>query len=231
MALECNTSERQDECGSTLRLSFGLLAEKFANYLNRRFLVLGLDVRLRGEARSGDASGLDGGDEVEGPEARSAAETNLPLLCLLRGVIAFPVDDRDLYGEPVEAGHQGGHVDDATPRVHPEDPIAEVHPLTHNLLVGGTDALVLRDPAEDRLVGFPVLSQVASQVHPPGVITNAGLHRSVHHPAEAGGEVHPVAGVRGSVHHLERGEPVAERPMVKSLAAHLVRLVAQEEAA
>ena len=30
--------------------------------------------------------------------------------------------------------------------------------------------------------------------------------------------------LRGSVHHLERGEPVADRPMIKALAEHLVRL-------
>jgi len=29
---------------------------------------------------------------------------------------------------------------------------------------------------------------------------------------------------RGSVHHLERGEPVANRPMIKALAEHLIRL-------
>jgi len=34
---------------------------------------------------------------------------------------------------------------------------------------------------------------------------------------------------RGSVHYLERGEPVWERPTVKALAEILVRLVAEEE--
>lgn len=34
---------------------------------------------------------------------------------------------------------------------------------------------------------------------------------------------------RGSVHYLERGEPVHERPTVKALAEILVRLVAEEE--
>ena len=30
--------------------------------------------------------------------------------------------------------------------------------------------------------------------------------------------------LRGSVHHLERGEPIANRPMIKALAEHLVKL-------
>jgi CRISPR-associated protein Csx3 len=34
---------------------------------------------------------------------------------------------------------------------------------------------------------------------------------------------------RGSVHYLERGEPVHERPTVKALAEILVELVAREE--
>lgn len=35
--------------------------------------------------------------------------------------------------------------------------------------------------------------------------------------------------LRGSVHHLERGEPVAERPMVQALAAHLLHLATSGE--
>ena len=30
--------------------------------------------------------------------------------------------------------------------------------------------------------------------------------------------------LRGSVHHLERGEPISERPMIKALVEHLIRL-------
>jgi len=33
--------------------------------------------------------------------------------------------------------------------------------------------------------------------------------------------------LRGSVHRLERGEPVADRPMIKALAEHLVRLASE----
>ncbi len=33
--------------------------------------------------------------------------------------------------------------------------------------------------------------------------------------------------LRGSVHHLERGEPVADRPMIRALAQHLVMLASQ----
>lgn len=33
--------------------------------------------------------------------------------------------------------------------------------------------------------------------------------------------------LHGSVHHLERGEPVADRPMIKALAQHLVALASE----
>jgi CRISPR-associated protein Csx3 len=39
--------------------------------------------------------------------------------------------------------------------------------------------------------------------------------------------VSPDGVLHGSVHHLERGEPVSDRPMIRALAAHLVRLASE----
>jgi len=41
--------------------------------------------------------------------------------------------------------------------------------------------------------------------------------------------VGPDGILRGSVHYLERGEPVAERPMIRALAAFLVQLATAED--
>jgi CRISPR-associated protein Csx3 len=62
-----------------------------------------------------------------------------------------------------------------------------------------------------------------------------GLHiiAEIHSDYRGTEDTFPVLGEdgvwRGSVHYLERGEPVHERPTVKALAEILVRLVAEEE--
>ena len=58
-----------------------------------------------------------------------------------------------------------------------------------------------------------------------GLVVVAEIHSDYH------GTEDVVAGessdglLRGSVHHLERGEPVAERPMIRALAEHLLGLL------
>ena len=62
-----------------------------------------------------------------------------------------------------------------------------------------------------------------------GLVVVAEIHSDYH------GTQDPVVGLgddgilRGSVHHLERGEPNHERPMVQALAEFLVRMASAEE--
>ena len=61
-----------------------------------------------------------------------------------------------------------------------------------------------------------------------GLVVLAEIHSDYH------GTVDTIAGLgndgilRGSVHHLERGEPIADRPMIRALAERLVQLSAAE---
>lgn len=58
-----------------------------------------------------------------------------------------------------------------------------------------------------------------------GLIVIAEIHSDYHGTED---KVEGVSSDRilcGSVHHLERGEPVASRPMIRALAEHIVKLV------
>jgi CRISPR-associated protein Csx3 len=57
----------------------------------------------------------------------------------------------------------------------------------------------------------------------------AEIHSDYHGTEDTLPVLGPDGVWRGSVHYLERGEPVWERPTVKALAEILVRLVAEEE--
>lgn len=61
-----------------------------------------------------------------------------------------------------------------------------------------------------------------------GLVVIAEIHSDYHGTSD----IPPVLGTdgiyRGSVHHLERGEPVHERPTVRALAEILVRLTGEE---
>jgi len=92
---------------------------------------------------------------------------------------------------------------------------------THIVLLAGTDPKT-GEVWSDRLavwyefarkLGLTVVAEIFSDYH---------------------GQVDEVKGagadgiLRGSVHHLERGEDIAARPMVRALAEHLVEMVSRE---
>jgi CRISPR-associated protein Csx3 len=57
----------------------------------------------------------------------------------------------------------------------------------------------------------------------------AEIHSDYHGTKDTIPVLGPDGVYRGSVHHLERGEPVHERPTIRALAEILVRMVAEEK--
>lgn len=62
-----------------------------------------------------------------------------------------------------------------------------------------------------------------------GLTVVAEIHSDYHGTEDKVGGIAQDGILRGSVHHLERGEPVASRPMIKALAELLVRLATSSE--
>ena len=98
-------------------------------------------------------------------------------------------------------------------------------PENHEICASATHIVILagNDPKtgeswQDRM---PVWRSFAEKL---GLIVVAEIF-SDYHGSEDNVEGTGSDGIlRGSVHHLERGEPISERPMIKALAEHLVRL-------
>ncbi|MBI4993187.1 MAG: hypothetical protein HZC26_03580 [Candidatus Magasanikbacteria bacterium] len=61
-----------------------------------------------------------------------------------------------------------------------------------------------------------------------GLVVVAEIHSDYHGTTDTVPALGADGVYRGSVHHLERGEPVSERPTVRALAEILVRMVADE---
>lgn len=84
---------------------------------------------------------------------------------------------------------------------------------THAVLLAGDPVRLPEWHEFCRKVGLTVVAEIRSDYH---------------------GTEDAVAGIgddgvlRGSVHHLERGEQIADRPMIRALADHLVRMAAGE---
>jgi CRISPR-associated protein Csx3 len=57
-----------------------------------------------------------------------------------------------------------------------------------------------------------------------GLTVVAEIHSDYHGTEDKVGGVGPDGVLRGSVHHLERGEPVSSRPMIRALAEHLLAI-------
>ncbi len=57
-----------------------------------------------------------------------------------------------------------------------------------------------------------------------GLTVVAEIHSDYHGTEDGVEGVGPDGILRGSVHHLERGEVVADRPMIKALADHLLAI-------
>lgn len=62
-----------------------------------------------------------------------------------------------------------------------------------------------------------------------GLAVVAEIHSDYHGTKDVVAGVGDDNVLRGSVHHLERGEPIADRPMIRTLADHLVRLATAVE--
>ncbi len=80
---------------------------------------------------------------------------------------------------------------------------------THMVILAGDTSRVPEWHEFARKVGLVVVAEIHSDYH--------GTEDSVQGASSDGI-------LRGSVHHLERGEPVAERPMIRALAEHLLGL-------
>lgn len=92
---------------------------------------------------------------------------------------------------------------------------------THIVLLAGTDPKS-GELWSDRLV---VWYEFARKL---GLVVVAEIFSDYHGQADEVQGVGPDGILRGSVHHLERGEDIAARPMVRALAEHLVGMVAHE---
>ena len=193
------------------------------------FLVLERDVDLLGEAAQGVHAGrADGGHEVE--VLVGGAEGHEDLLALLRRHEDLALEHHDPGTLAVQTPHEGGHVDGDAHRAHAVDPLAEVLPVLHDVVVVRQDGLVLGDPARDGLVGVAVLGEVAREVHAPAVVLDPRLHRLVDQAGEAAVEVHPVRRVR--VGHQPEQVVIDLRPglgerALEHLAGRLGRVVAR----
>ena len=88
---------------------------------------------------------------------------------------------------------------------------------THIVILAGNDP---KDgtPWQDRM---PVWREFAEELGLAVVAEIFSDYRGTEDKVEGTG---PDGVLRGSVHYLERGEPVAERPMIRALAEHLLQL-------
>ena len=80
---------------------------------------------------------------------------------------------------------------------------------THIVVLAGDTKKIPEWREFAKKVGLTVIAEIYSDYH--------GMEDKVEGVAQDGI-------LRGSVHHLERGEPIANRPMIKALAEHLVKL-------
>ncbi len=88
---------------------------------------------------------------------------------------------------------------------------------THIVLLAGNDPKT-GTPWKDRL---PEWREFAKGL---GLAVVAEIFSDYHGKEDAVLGVGSDGVLRGSVHYLERGEPVAERPMIRALAEHLLQL-------
>ena len=154
-------------------------------------LVLGLDVRLLGEAAGLHSRRLDRSENVGtlpvGPEG------DLPGLAAETLVEHLGFADDHSRSVLEETGHEGRHVDLDAGRVDPHDAIAEILAVPHNQLVVVEDLLVFGDPAADHLIRLRALREMPGEVDPPRVVSDPALDCLVHDTTEVGREVHTVA--------------------------------------
>ncbi len=85
---------------------------------------------------------------------------------------------------------------------------------THMVILAGDTSRMPEWYEFARKVGLTVVAEIYSDYH--------GTEDKV-------GEVSADGVLRGTVHHLERGEPVSSRPMIRALAEHLVRIATDQE--
>lgn len=163
--------------------------------------MLGVDVHFGGEAGGRGHDRLDRREQVQllvgGPEGHHGH------LAARRLVVLLALQHHDLRATAIEAAHQRRHVHLLAGGHDAHDAVAEVGLRAHDQVVVREDLLVLRHPAADGLVGLAAAREVPGEVDAPVVVRDVRLDRLVHHTAEAGGEIHPVAGVR-SVEELDR---------------------------
>jgi CRISPR-associated protein Csx3 len=88
---------------------------------------------------------------------------------------------------------------------------------THIVLLAGNDPKT-GTPWTERL---PEWREFAEEL---GLVVVAEIFSDYHGTEDKVEGVGPDGVLRGSVHHLERGEPVSSRPMIRALAEHLIRL-------
>jgi len=179
----------------------GLALQRGPDGGERGLLVLGIDVHFVGESgRRGDDS-LDRREQVEllvgSPERDHAHLAPGGLVELLA------LEDDHLRTSLVEAAHEGRHVHLLAGGHDPHDAVAEIDLGVHDLLVVRQDLLVLRHPALDGRIRLVARGEMPGEVDAPGVVADVALDRLVHKTAEAGREVHAVAGV-GRVEQLDR---------------------------
>ncbi len=87
---------------------------------------------------------------------------------------------------------------------------------THIILLAGNDPKTGK-PWQDRL---PVWREFAEEL---GLTVIAEIFSDYHGTEDNVEGVDPDGVLRGSVHYLERGEQLFERPMIRALAEHLLR--------
>ena len=80
---------------------------------------------------------------------------------------------------------------------------------THMVILAGDPSKVPEWREFARKVGLTVVAEIRSDYH--------GTEDNIEGVAQDGI-------LRGSVHHLERGEPVSSRPMIRALAEHLLAI-------
>lgn len=90
-------------------------------------------------------------------------------------------------------------------------------PATHIVILAGNDPKT-GESWSDRM---PVWREFSAKL---GLTVVAEIFSDYHGAEDKVESVSSDNILRGSVHHLERGEPIAERPMIRALAEHLVAL-------
>ncbi len=93
---------------------------------------------------------------------------------------------------------------------------------THIVLLAGNDPKT-GEPWTERL---PEWRKFAEEL---GLSVVAEIFSNYHGSEDNVEGVDPDGVLRGSVHYLERGEQLSERPMIRALAEHLVQMVADED--